>query len=249
MIGAKMTPSPIERSSHARRLAPQSPTVHTIQYMDMQSLLQFCQMQLKKTDEIIMSSMKNLQGITELQEELVKLKSLDITPNKALALDRLGAQLTVQQGKEKLAKGSETVTDEKTGKVVDRRYTDADRAAIQAEIDAANKRIADIDALAADDFMSQVEATAAKLDAAGQPEVATALRNEAKRAASGKKEDLDGFRKSVDAQIQTLGASREMSMVHLQAHVAQRGTMLQMTTNMISALGKTADQIATNLGR
>jgi hypothetical protein len=209
-------------------------------YMDMQTLLEFCRIHLQKSDQMIMSCMKNLNDITAIQEKLVNLKSMaQVSANTA---EKMKLQQEIHWNYEKLAGRDQY------GKPLNPPLNEGQQKALREETQRLEKAVAEADGPGKDNFAKEAESIAGELEAMGQSDMAAAVRNEAKKAMSGNKDDVESFRKSIDAQLSTIGASREMSMVHLQAHVSQRGTMLQMTTNLIAAVNKSADQIAANLG-
>jgi hypothetical protein len=210
-------------------------------------LLEYCQAKLRQADEGIQGAMRGLDDITQVQQELTNLKSM--VPSENLSAEGIRRQAAIQSDDINLgdarAGGSLKVTID--GKEVDVVTTEghaaleADRARLQAELDKITN--------GKTTFNGAVEQAAQHLEAIGQPEAAAAVRSAGAQAASGSKDDRDAFAKTMDAQASSIGASREMAMVRLQSLVSQRGTMLQMVTNMMNALNEAAKNIAANTGR
>lgn len=224
------------------------------EYLDMQSLLDYCQLKLQHADQGIQSAMGSLDDITKVQQGLTNLKSTtpgggDVQAKKGQLeqeIDRLKKlKAQVDNGGLKETVNEQLNLSEGSGDGV--AFIPGDPS-VGPRIDEMIKRKeAALDDLkkGGNDFNSQVETVASQLDALGQPDAAKAVRDAAAKAsAGGSKEE---FQKCLDAQIGSIGASREMAMVRMQALVSQRGTMLQMITNMISSLNQAAMGIAQNI--
>lgn len=225
-------------------------------YMDMQSLLDYCQLKLKQADQGIQEAMAGLDNVTKLQQSLSDLKGLDVNGGD------YATQKAILEGKLNQAVDNENKLN--SGNPGDQNAAvaffninygaalsgpgDAAKAKAHAIVEQHKKELADLEKTkGGESFMGRVEEVAQQLEAAGQTKAAEAIRAAAKTASSGKKEDIDSFQKCVDAQIGSVGASREMAMIRMQALVSQRGTMLQMVTNMSSAFHQAAMAIAQNI--
>ena len=214
------------------------------QYVSIQTLLEYCRVKLQQADGRIQSSMSGLDDITKAQEKLTNLKSAKF--DTAARDERDSVQSSIDCLKAGLADGSHTASVQHGNTTTSWDLTTAagraQAAAYIAEQEAKlpelNERVTAFDA--------QVEEACKQLEAVGQNDAAKAVR-EAAAGAKGNKEGEEKFQKVLDAQIGTIGASREMAMVRMQAEVQQRGTMLQMITNLISAINEAPKAIAGNM--
>jgi hypothetical protein len=213
-------------------------------YLDASMLLQYCQIKLREADTGIQAAMSGLDNITKVQQALTNLRSSVGAPN----MNEEGRSLQVGINLDNTAlNGGFGNSYQLDGKTVDPKTTEG-QAAITAHRDGLQSRLNEISGMQKS-FTDQVEDVAKQLEAIGQSDAADSIRKAGAKAATGSKEDQDAFVKTVDAQASSIGASREMAMVRLQALVSQRGTMLQMVTNMMNSLNEAAKNIAANTGR
>jgi hypothetical protein len=235
-----ITPTRVEARAHAGPLVPitSGAVPYGFHYMDMSSLIEFCRVHMQESDRQIRSSMEHLDRVTGIQQDLTNLKS--IAPTEALVKERQQLEGEIDKLRQMCA-----------GTYVENGVTfslsDEEAARARPHIAQLERRVAELDA-SFGAFEAKARDVASALEATGQHDAAVAVQREAAKAMSGNRDDLDSFKKSMDAQVSSIGASREMAMVQMQALVSQRGTILQMTTNMIAALNKAAEQIAANLG-
>ena len=233
----------IAPTQNAPRANALNSMIHTspgagFKYVDMASLLEYCRIKLQESDRSIQDAMTNLDKTTGIQGDITNLQSL-------LPSD---AKLNEKRDVEKEIEKEQALLDGRFQKEGVTIYLDDDeRAKVQAAVEFHRGRLAALDT-EVNAFKAKVEETAKGLEAISQPDAAAAVRNEAAKALGGGKDEREAFGRAMNAQSNTIGASREMAMVHMQALVSQRGTMLQMTTNMISSLNKAAEQIAASIG-
>lgn len=200
-----------------------------IEYLTIESLIEYCRVKLKEADAGIQNAMSGLDDITKAQQSLANLKSAKFDTDAQNQWNQ--AQTELGQLKNDPLFGN---------------HPPALQAAINAKIKELEEKLPALEERMKA-FDAQVEETCKQLEAVGQSEAAKAVRNAAAGAKTTDKEALDKFQKVIDAQSSTIGASREMAMVRLQALVSQRGTMLQMITNTMNSLNEAPKAIAGNL--
>lgn len=216
-----------------------------IKFMNLESLIEYCRAKLKEADAGIMNSMSGLDDITEAQQKLTNLKSATI--DKAAVDELKTTRGYIDALKRGLDEGSDWV-EHKEGATTTKfdLKTEGGRRQAQEEIAKLEAKLPDLEAKASA-FDAEVEATCKHLEAIGQNEAAKAVRAAAAGAKDPNNKDAqEKFQKVLDAQIGSIGASREMAMVRLQSLVQQRGTMLQMITNMMNSVNESAKAIAAN---
>lgn len=211
-----------------------------VQYMSIDELLAYCQDKMRRADEGIRNSMAGLDSITNAQEALAQLKSVKIDPQTAAQYEEkrkqlAAAQMALQYGNARTQLGEDKETKYEVKSPQEREELKKEIEVLEAEMATLTK-----------EFDAALENACAKLEACGQSDAAKALRDAANGVKSGDKEAMDRFQRAVDAQASSIGSSREMAMVRLQSLVSQRGTMLQMITNMMSALNEAPKAIAAN---
>jgi hypothetical protein len=62
-------------------------------------------------------------------------------------------------------------------------------------------------------------------------------------------QEIEAGKKTIDNTIKQLEASAQLEMIALQSMMSSRQTAVQLSTNMISALGETTRSIAANVGK
>jgi hypothetical protein len=61
--------------------------------------------------------------------------------------------------------------------------------------------------------------------------------------------EIEAGKKSIDSTMKQLEASAQLEMIALQSMMSSRQTAVQLSTNLISALGETTRSIAANIGK
>ncbi len=61
--------------------------------------------------------------------------------------------------------------------------------------------------------------------------------------------EIDAGKKTLDSMMKQLEASAQLEMIALQSMMSSRQTAVQLSTNLISALGETTRSIAANIGK
>jgi hypothetical protein len=211
----------------------------SFQYLDADSLLTYCKTQLRQSDDRIKDQMSRLEGMSKASAALTKLASRG--PGQMLSKEE-------NERREVLLKQfSDKEIDLLSGD------PDMDEEISDAGLTQARIELRDLDNKQINAYNASVEEAAQALESSGNYAAADTLRASPKPAIGQNGEDFkkktEDFKKTVDGIQGNLGASKEMAMVTLSASVAQRGTMLQMITNMMSALNETQKAIASNTGR
>jgi hypothetical protein len=219
----------------------QAPAEHKEFTMD--SLLAYCSIHLREADKSIYTAMQDLEHVSGTMGELSQLQGME--PSKEYAdrtaylendVKNMHTNLTaVKTEAAKIARGGNPS------------QAKANVAEAEARLTAAQQAL-DAHKATVDPFLGSVSKVAESVSVLASPEAAAAILNAANKAARTRDPaDIKAFQDCVKAQSAAVGASRELSMVRMQSLVSQRGTMLQMITNMMSALNQSAMGIAQNM--
>jgi hypothetical protein len=217
-------------------------------YMDTQTLLEYCRVKLQEADSGIRTAMDNLDKVTKLQQSITDLKSLAPTNQQLQNYYSLKSQ--VEMGRAALESGNGKVDVKKPdGSTVSFDLTTEEgRNLYRTELHNTEVELGKAASIV-DGFKEKVDAVARGLEQMGQTDAAKAVRAEAEKVMNPQcsKEDREAFQRSMDAQASSITSSKDMGMVQLQSLVSQRGMMLQMVTNLISAMHKPLDATVSNL--
>jgi hypothetical protein len=209
----------------------------------MDSLLAYCAIHLREADKSIYTAMQDLEHVSGTMGELSQLQGMEPSKEYRDQTTRLEhekgmADIALFNAQNTAANDPFFTANPKTGAGL--ATATANAAAAQKALDAHKATV--------DPFLGSVNKVAESVSTLASPEAAAAIRNAANKAARTRDPaDIKAFQDCVKAQSAAVGASRELSMVRMQSLVSQRGTMLQMITNMMSALNQSAMGIAQNM--